>query len=234
MHFKRFRRLRVVAAASPSAFILVGLGALASASASAAPSIVGNWAGRWDYYPSACGGSPCSGSDYFENLTFTSQVADGGGAFTVTGDGHACGPGGCYSFSWDSGTLVGDQLTLLTDATSSNSYKGYELIVDLTNGGNSLLGNMPQGVMDGAYGWVPVGTGFGFSACPDTGCTSPAETGAVVAAELADTSNYSVYFPNTYTANRVPEPATLALMGMGLLGLGLVARGRRARDQRSA
>ncbi|HUN26519.1 MAG TPA: PEP-CTERM sorting domain-containing protein [Steroidobacteraceae bacterium] len=206
--------------------MVLGLGALASAHAS--PSILGTWDGRWDYYPAACGGSPCPGSDYFENFTFTAQIPDGGDTFTILGSSYECGSSGCRTFSWESGTLVGNQLTLLTDATSANDYEGYELIVDLTNDGNSLTGDLTQGALDGAYGWVPVGSGFGFLACPDTGCTSAAQTANVVTTELGETTDYADYFPNSYTANRVPEPATLGLMALALAGIGIVRRKRGA------
>jgi len=209
------------------AFMLFGLGVFATAGAST--SILGTWDGRWDYYPVACGGSPCMGSDTFENLTFTAQTPEGGDVFAILGSSYECGLHGCATFSWGSGTLVGNQLTLLTDATSANDYESYELIVDLTNSGNSLAGNLTQGGIDGAYGWVPVGTGWGFAACPDMGCTSAAQTADVVTAELADTTDYADYYPEPYTANRVPEPGTLGLMGLVLLvGVGVIIRRNRS------
>jgi hypothetical protein len=209
------------------AFSLLGLGVFATAGAS--PSVLGTWDGRWDYYPVACGGASCPGPEYFENFTFTSQTADGGGMFTVLGSAEECGHSGCANFTWGSGTLVGNQLTLLTDATSANDYQSYELIVDLTNSGKSLAGNMTQGAADGAFGWVPVGTGYGFAACPDTGCTSAAQTASVVAEELATTANSADYYPESYEANKAPEPGTLGLMALTLLlGAEIIRRKRSA------
>jgi PEP-CTERM motif len=211
-----------------SAFVLCGLGVFTTAGATTSPSVLGTWDGRWDYYPAACGGASCPGPEYFENFTFTSQTSDGSGMFTVLGSADECGPKGCSTFSWGSGTLAGNQLTLLTDATSANDYESYELIVDLTNNGNSLAGNLTQGAADGAFGWVPVGTGYGFAACPDTGCTSAAQTADVVAEDLATTTDYADYYPEPYMANRVPEPGTLGLMGVALLaGAGIIRRNRR-------
>src|SRR5271156_2191276 len=95
-----------------------------SLGAKADVSLVGTWAGRWDFYPGVgCASTvSCPGSDTEEDLIITSQAPITGG-YSIAGYQYECypAPTGCSnSAPWTSGTLIGNQVTILYAPSAAN------------------------------------------------------------------------------------------------------------------
>lgn len=154
-------------------------------------------------------GNDCGGAGGFANcyatITGTHQGAAGGGSPTI--------------YKRESG---GGQ-----DFGSFGSITGSEFVVSIDANTNVLTWTYTPGAGDPEIHYFDIKQANGFALFYDL--TAPITTFTV---------DLDTYFPNnpgfshvtffdTGSTPQVPEPATLAVFGMGLLGLGLAARRRR-------
>lgn len=150
-----------------------------------------------------------------QSIDVGSMNADG--QFSGGSSIYAAGVSGAYRTSFG-GTLVADILAAIN--TAFDSYSLVELALDPSSGSCVSVGGLGT-IGSGAFDRSVDRNFFGslsFTGVSDGTCTVTINAmvdGAIVAQEI-----------DTFTV-AAPEPATLAMMGVGLLGLGAIRRRRR-------
>jgi len=178
------------------------------------------------------------------NALVVNEVGDAGqlvgseqvvAAGTTTITGYLSGDADLYGFGWGGGSLTIDTLgssidtqLFLFDSTGAGIFANddtYGLLSEVS--GNLAAGDYLIGIS--SYNYDPYADGNLMFSSTWSG-QHPALTADTLTAWSGSTGsggNYQINFSSA-TSSSVPEPGTLALMGLGLIGLGLSRKKRAA------